>query len=120
MISWIRVESDAADDPKWSVLGTKLGLSADDLFGKMVRLWGALSKHQADGDLSTVQDDCLEHWAGWKGKPGKFARVYREACVSDGMVKGWMESNGKLAARRAEDRERKTAERLRIVRNVSA
>lgn len=119
-MTWIRVESNAADDQKWAVLGTRLGLSADDLFGKMVRLWGALAEYQADGDVSAVPDDRLEHWAGWKGKAGKFAKVYRAVCVSDGVVKGWMETNGKLASRRAADRDRKAQERLRNVRRLSA
>jgi hypothetical protein len=116
----MRVEANAGADPKWYVLGKECGLSADECFGKVVRLWGRVIELRDDGDLSKVPDDTLEDWANYKGKPGRFAKAYRKLCTTDWQIKGWHDYQGKLIARRASDRARKAAERPRLVREKSA
>ena len=81
-VTWIRVETDAADDDKWKQIGKVLGLSADECFGKMVRLWGRVARKQPDGDLSGVADETVEEWANWRGRPGRFAKAFRSLCLT--------------------------------------
>lgn len=119
-MTWFRVETTAYSDPKWRRMGTRLGLSAEECFANVVGIWSGLADHQPDGNVSNVPDDALEDWAGWRGRTGRFAKVFREECVKDGIVKSWVEINGKLFERRDADAKRKAADRLRIVREDSA
>jgi hypothetical protein len=119
-VTWIRVQSNAGDDPKWARIGKVLGLSADECFGKMVRLWGRVADHEPEGDLSTVPDTRIEEWAHWTGKAGRFAKIFRQECVSDGWLNGWDELQGKLVARARVERQRKAAERARTKLRPSA
>lgn len=119
-MTWFRVETTAYADPKWQRMGTRCGLSAEECFAKVVGVWSGLADHQPDGKVSNVPDETLEAWARWRGRLGRFARVFREECVKDGYVKSWREINGKLFDRREADAKRKAADRLRIVREESA
>lgn len=119
-VTWFRVDTTAHTDPKWQAMGTMCGLSAEECFAKVVKVWSGLADHRPDGNADKLPDETLEAWAQWRGRTGRFAKVFRELCVKDGIVKGWMELNGKLFERREADTARKAADRLRIVRKDSA
>jgi len=108
-VTWIRVEADAGDDTKWKFLGKRCGIPADCAFGKVVRLWGRVIEQQENGDLSQVPDEAVEEWAHWTGKPGLFAKAYREIGTTHGRINGWTEFQGALIARRRADRVRKAS-----------
>lgn len=119
-MTWIRVEADAGADTKWKLLGKRCGIDADCAFGKVVRLWGRVIDQQEDGDLSTTPDEAIEDWANWRGKPGLFAKAFRDICTSHGKIKGWDEFQGALISRRRADRVRKASGKPHIVHKVSA
>lgn len=116
MTQWIRVDVGVgAHDDVWK-LGDLLhgnsadiprGLRADVALACCIRVWSGVAQYRPDGDISGVSDDLLERWAGWSGATGAFAPHFRAVFASDGVVKGWLERQGKLLERAKKDRERK-------------
>ena len=84
MTNWIAVSVDLDDDPKVAALAADLGCHRDTAAMRLVRLWGRMARHAVEtGDLSHVDGDTLEEWAGWRGKRGRFALAFR-AAFTDG------------------------------------
>lgn len=119
-MSWIRVETNAGEDPKWARMAKILGLSADECYGKVSRLWGKVAEHAPEGDLSEVPDERIEEWANWKGKPGRFARAFAKECLTHGKLDAWEEHQGQLVAKARAERERKARERARTIPGPSS
>ena len=115
---WVRVSATLADDkdvrrfarsifappeqngaaPFWMLLAAAEGL--------LVNVWGEVADHAPDGSLEGIDDEQLEEWARWRGSPGHFASLFRQEFVSDGIIKRWIEFNGKLLEYRERERER--------------
>lgn len=109
MTNWIAVSVDLDDDPKVAALAAALGCHRDTAAMRLVRLWGRMARHHVEaGDLSHVDDDTLEEWAGWRGKRGRFAKEFRSAFMDEaGIVNGWWRWNGRLLRKARMERERK-------------
>jgi len=106
-VTWIRIETNMARDPKVIALAEGCGISVETAMGFLVQFWGSVAEHRPDGDLSGMSDDALERWAGWRGMPTVFADQLRKHFVVNDILTDWLERQGKLAARAAADRERK-------------
>jgi hypothetical protein len=100
-------------------LAAVLGLSVDNTLALVVKTWGGVADHAPTGDLSDVEDSLIEDWAVWRGVPGEYARGFRIVFVTDGVLDGWRERQGKLVALAEAERTRKSAERARTVRGQS-
>lgn len=115
---WIRVETNVGQNDKLHRLAFVLGISTDTCLGHLVQCWGNVAEHRTDGDITGVLDSTFELWANWHGN-GDFAKAFRELFVTDGQITGWRERQGKLIARQAADRNRKSKERPRKVQGTS-
>lgn len=112
-MTWIRVETNIAENEKVHAFADGCGISAEEAVGFLVRVWGRVAEHRPTGDLTGVSDMVLEHWAVWRGKRGLFATQFRKWFVSNEILVGWKERQGKLV-------ERAEKERLRKLRGSSA
>ena len=118
-MTWIRVETSVGRNPKVHKLASVLGLSADNVLALVIKTWCGVAENAPTGDLSDVEDGLIEDWAVWRGVPGEYARRFREVFVSDGVLDGWRERQGKLVAQAEAERARKSAERARTVPGLS-
>lgn len=119
-LAWIRVNASLLDDPEVRNFGKDLFPKAEPWMaraaaaGLLVALWGRLADHQPDGSVITRDDEQLEEWAQWKGKPGAFATAFRERFVDEnGVLLEWEKYQGAALARREADRQRKENSRKR-------
>jgi hypothetical protein len=69
-------------------------------------LFGNVAEYRPHGDVNDVPDNLLERWAGWEGTAGLFAVSFRELFVTDGVIEGWAERQGKLVERAEKEKER--------------
>ena len=106
-MTWIRVETNVAENDKVIALAEGCGISVEAALGFLIRFWGRVAEHRPDGDLSQMSDSALEQWAGWNGMPTVFTQTLRKLFVRNNILEGWVERQGKLAQRAAADRERK-------------
>ncbi len=106
-MTWIRVETNVAENDKVIALAEGCGISVETGLGFLIRFWGRVAEHRPDGDLSHMSDSALEQWAGWNGMPTVFSQTLRKLFIRNNILEGWMERQGKLAQRAAADRERK-------------
>lgn len=119
--AWIRVNATLLDAPGVRQFGTELlpktepWLARAAVAGFLVALWGRVAEHQPDGRLSGRDDEQLEEWAQWKGKPGLFAQVFRARFLrEDGVIDHWEDYQGAALARREQDRKRKADAARRV------
>ena len=122
-MTWIRVNSDVIDHPKTDHLAELLGLPRAAAVGLLVGVWGYAAEHHPDGDVTDVKLSALHRRVGWTSaglaadSPLTCPRNdVREALIASGwadeedgriVLHDWHEWNGKLADRRAKDRDRK-------------
>lgn len=105
---WIRVHANLATKPVTLRLAGQLHISINEAVGLLVRFWGQMSQHGANGSVQALTDLELEAWGGWTRKRGAFAAFIREHHTDEhGRVREWDEYAGKLEIRRTKDRERK-------------
>jgi hypothetical protein len=109
---WIRVHANLADKPiVWRVVD-QLKVSQNEAIGLLVRFWGAMSQHGANGRVASLNDSQIEAWAGWRGKRGRFAEFVRANHTDeDGRVREWDDYAGALETRREKERDRKRRQR---------
>lgn len=121
---WIRIDANIGRNPTVWKMAEVRGLSAVEIVGHLVMLFGNVAEHAPHGNVSNVPDRLLEEWAGWHGEPTVFAQTFRELFVSDGVIDGWEKRQGKLIERAAKERERaarrRSAESTPKVRGLSA
>ena len=128
-MTWIRVETNVAENDKVIALAEGCGISVESALGFLIRFWGRVAEHRPDGDLSHMSDSALERWAGWNGMPMVFSETLRKLFVRNDILEGWIERQGKLAQRAAADRARKhprkfhgnsTATKTKTIRSSSS
>lgn len=104
---WIRLDAGAPRDPKITELAKALGVRRAEAFGLIASVWCVMAEHAVDGDLSRIDPETLEYWAGWTGKSGRFAKTFTETfCNESKQLSGWTERQGKLLDRMERDRQR--------------
>ncbi len=141
-MTWIRVDDDVIDHPKTYRLARLLGADRTTAFGLLVAVWGYAARHHVDGDLTEIELAALHRRIDWlpevsAGRPQDVRYDIRTVLVDAGwadkdlqsgqnvriVLHDWDEHQGKLADRRAKDRERKRLDRERekkTVRRTSA
>lgn len=103
---WIRIDANIGRNPTVWKMADVRGLSAVEIVGHLVMLFGNVAEHAPHGDVSSVSDRLIEEWAGWHGEVGAFASSFRDLFVTDGVIDGWEKRQGKLIERAAKERER--------------
>lgn len=109
---WIRVHANLATKPIVLRAAGRLRVSQNEAIGLLVRFWGQMSQHGANGSVSALTDLEIEAWSGWRGKRGVFAAFIRSTHTDEvGRVREWDDYAGQLEDRRTKDRERKRKSR---------
>ncbi|MFN7782275.1 MAG: hypothetical protein ACK5PG_06035 [Lysobacterales bacterium] len=81
---WIKMTKDLPDKPEvWSMAGF-LGIDADSVVGKLLRVWAWFDSHTQDGNASSVTYPLLDRIAGVSG--------FAEAMA----MCGWLEQSGSV------------------------
>lgn len=106
MTLWIRIDANIGDNPNVWKLAALRGVSAVACVGHLVMLFGNVAEYRPHGDVADVPDNLLERWAGWEGTAGLFAVSFRELFVTDGVIEGWAERQGKLVERAEKEKDR--------------
>ena len=140
-MTWIRVDDDVIDHPKTYRLARLLGADRTTAFGLLVAIWGYAARHHVDGDLTDMELAALHARIDWlpevsagrpHGGPQDVRYDVRVVLIDAGwadrldgriVLHDWDEHQGKLADRRAKDRERKRLQReeeRQAVRRTSA
>lgn len=112
MTEWVAVSVNLVHDPKVRAFAVALGVDRDSAVVRLLQVWSALASHEFEsGNVSEVADETLEEWAGWRGKSGRFAAAFRHHFVSQSVVNGWWEWNGRHLQRARLAREHMRAQR---------
>lgn len=118
---WLWVDCRIHQNEKVNDLAADLGLDADTLVGKLVRLWAWLkSSGSEDGRLGRLPSAEIAAIMRWTKRPDRLVAAlvnhgFLSVDESGGYaVHDWYESNGKSTEKARKDRERKMAERRGI------
>jgi hypothetical protein len=96
MNEWIRIDVGMPDDPKVHAIAQALAVEIPTAIGLLSSVFCRMAQHATNGDLDKVSDFTLEHWAVWRGQPGKFAAEFQARFMEGHQVKGWLDRQGKL------------------------
>jgi len=110
---WIKMRSDLFTHPK--VVRITSALKADRLrtVGGLMSVWCLFDTHSTDGHLEGYDLDTVDEMLGWPGFSSAMKMVGWLAQDSEGLVLPEFDThNGQSAKRRAQDSDRKRAERL--------
>lgn len=111
-MKWIRVASQVAQDDKVWAIADAAGCDGFKVIGHLVTLWGVMTEHAKDGDLSDTADTLLERWAQWDGARGVFADAVRaHLCDDRGVVAAWERYQGAALREAEQDAESARARR---------
>lgn len=117
-LPWVQIETELIEGPGLSRLALKLGLSEDEVLGKLARAWAWSLRHAAPQGKVRGQGAvrAVERAVGWVGEPGAFC----SALVPEGVLElqddllrfcGWAKRYGKKLRELAADAERKRVAR---------
>lgn len=113
--AWIRVRANLSKTrvaKKLAPICKRVNSDTQKAAGVLQDFWSGASQFSKDGFIRDEDDQTLEDWANWKGKPGIFANWVRTQHMdADGRINDWDEYMGVLESKRAKDRERKRLER---------
>lgn len=113
-MNWIRIDKGMPADPKLDAMAERLKVRTAEAMGLVVSVLCQFPDHCRSGDIGALPDKTLEKWAGWHGKAGAFAAVFRSVfCTEAGVVSGWDKHNGSPQRQAEYDRKRKEEERKR-------
>ncbi len=83
---WIKIENTTPDKPEVFAIADELGIDADSVVGKLVRIWVWADQQTYDGNAGTVTSALLDRLAGHPG--------FTKAMISAGWL---LQSEGSLA-----------------------
>lgn len=114
-MTWMRLDSTAADHPKLRRLAAKLGTSQPLTLGLVTGAWLFALRFAPDGNLGSFSAEDLELAIGWDGEPGAFTRAMIEVRLIDVdeagtmAVHDWIDHAGSYreASRKRAEREAK-------------
>lgn len=117
-MNWIRIAVKMKTDPKVGAIAAACGVPMAHAVGMVCCALMEFPDHARDGDVAGVPDVVLEQWAGWLGKGGVFASVFRaQMCDDTGAVAAWDRHNG--AAIREADATKERAKQWRAERQAA-
>lgn len=110
--SWIKMRHDLIDAPEVRRLAKALGVTKDDVYGKLFRLWSWFDRHSHNG---VVPGEDLEAIDDLIGVPGFAAALVSVGWLGDAVggivIPHWERHNSETAKQRALDASRKALER---------
>ena len=117
---WLKIQVSLPDKPEvWQMAGI-LAINADEVVGKLIRVWRWFDAHTEDGHATRVTFPLLDHVAGATGFAEAMQMVgWLEESGTDIRLPHFDRHNGKTAKNRALATERKAAERSRNERDIS-
>ena len=117
---WLKIQVSLPDKPEvWQMAGI-LAINADEVVGKLIRVWRWFDAHTEDGHATRVTFPLLDHVAGATGFAEAMQMVgWLEESGTDIRLPHFDRHNGKTAKNRALATERKAAERSRNERDTS-
>src|SRR5690606_16747633 len=117
---WIKIQVSLPDKPEvWQMAGA-LGIHADEVVGKLIRVWAWFDTHTENGHASCVTYPLLDRVSGVTGFAEAMALVGRlDGKGTDTYLPNFDRHNGKTAKNRALATDRKASERSRSERDES-
>ena len=113
---WIKIEHWTQDKPEVFVMADALGIDADEVLGKLIRVWVWADQQTTDGNAISVTFSLLDRVSGCKGFAEAMLKAGWLTQVSDGVrFVNFDRHNGETAKTRAQ-----TAKRVRKHRTGNA
>ena len=105
--AWIKIEDSTPDKPEVWKMAERLGIDADAVLGKLVRVWIWADQQTIDGNAHSVTKALLDRTAGVTGFADAMIRVGWLRAVEDGVeFRNFDRHNGETAKKRALTRRR--------------
>jgi len=126
---WLKVHDTLLDHRKLRRTCKLLKVSEVSLRGYLVTLWLNVLRHSPDGDLDDWNEEDIEHYAGWAGKPGIFVPSLIKTAWIDivddrAVIHDWDEHSERLhvakVRKQARERQRKHREKTSESRVTNA
>jgi len=117
---WIKIQVALPDKPEvWQMAGV-LGIHADEVVGKLIRVWAWFDTHTENGHATSVTYPLLDRVAGVTGFAEAMALVgWLSDKGTDTYLPNFDRHNGKTAKNRALASDRKVTQRSRNERDKS-
>lgn len=119
-MAWIEAHDNLPDHPKTMAAAFALGIDQDTMAGKLLRLWTWAISYRESGFFAEYEIALIAEKMRWNKSPKKlidallapppgFRAGYLEKVEGGYRLHDWNDYAGKLIARRAKDRARKSA-----------
>lgn len=110
--SWIKFRHDLIDAPEIRRLARACGVTRDDVYGKLFRLWSWFDRHSHSGRVAEETGELVDEIVGHSGFASALVSVGWLAEDQGGIViPNWDRHNSETAKQRALDAARKAAAR---------
>ena len=110
--SWIKFRHDLIDAPEIRRLARACGVTRDDVYGKLFRLWSWFDRHSHSGRVADETAELVDEIVGHSGFASALVSVGWLAEYQGGIViPNWDRHNSETAKQRALDAARKAAAR---------
>ena len=101
--AWIKIEDTTPDKPEVWAMAAKLGIDADAVVGKLVRIWIWADHQTIDGNAQSVTKALLDRCAGVAGFADAMMEAGRLVATSSGVsFVNFDRHNGETAKKRAQ------------------
>jgi hypothetical protein len=110
--SWLKMRHDLIDAPEIRRLARACGVTKDDIYGKLFRLWSWFDRHSRNGHVADETGELVDEIVGLSGFAQALVSVGWLAEDQGGIViPNWDRHNSETAKQRALDASRKAAAR---------
>ena len=110
--SWLKMRHDLIDAPEIRRLARACGVTRDDVYGKLFRLWSWFDRHSHNGRVAEETGELVDEIVGLSGFAQALVSVGWLAEDQGGIViPNWDRHNSETAKQRALDASRKAAAR---------
>jgi len=110
--SWLKLRHDLIDAPEIRRLSRACGVTRDDVYGKLFRLWSWFDRHSHNGRVADETGELVDEIVGLSGFAQALVSVGWLAEDQGGIViPNWDRHNSETAKQRALDASRKAAAR---------
>jgi hypothetical protein len=100
--SWLKMRHDLIDAPEIRRLAKSIGVTKDDVYGKLFRLWSWFDRHSVNGVVAGEELEAVDELIGTDGFAAALVSVGWLAAQDDGIViPNWERHNSETAKERA-------------------
>lgn len=100
--SWLKMRHDLIDAPEIRRLAKAIGVTKDDVYGKLFRLWSWFDRHSVNGVVAGEELEAVDELIGTDGFASALVSVGWLAAQDDGIViPNWERHNSETAKERA-------------------